>query len=191
MLVGMSLALTVLVAVLSTYTLLAQHMVRLANQQTLETEARRTLLAFEQDVRATTGLTSASSTGLTLTLPTATGSTDVSYAYYSSTTTVAGVSIPAESLVRRSPAASGIPRVLLRNILSSEFGSSPYTYGFTYYDASGQQYAHPVASSDLGGIKQLSLAFRTATGSTLTGTRTPTYIGATPRLILRNKPFLP
>lgn len=190
----MSVALIVMVAVLSSYTYLGRHLAQLVYQQTLESEARRTLLTFEQDVRSAISLSNPSASSVTFTIPSSGGTADVSYTYYSSATTVSGVAVPAQSLVRQVTApAAGTPLILLRNLVSQAsltFGSSPYTYGFKYYDATGTAYAAPISSSNLIGIKQVSLSFLTAAGSSSTGTATPNYYGTSPRLALRNKTLL-
>ena len=57
LMIGSALAATIMAAVLSTYIYLGRGLARLANQQTLETEARRTLAYFTQDVQSASGLT--------------------------------------------------------------------------------------------------------------------------------------
>jgi len=56
LLVGMSLALVVMTGVLSTFSFLGRNLNRLANQQQLETESRRALSYFNQDVRMANAL---------------------------------------------------------------------------------------------------------------------------------------
>ena len=73
---GMSLALMVMTAILSSYTFLGRSLARLVNQQSLQSEARRALAYFAQDVRMASGLTDTanlSATRVSLTLPTGTG----------------------------------------------------------------------------------------------------------------------
>ena len=55
LLVGMSLALVVMTGVLSTFSFLGRNLNRLANQQKLESEGRRALAYFAQDVRMASG----------------------------------------------------------------------------------------------------------------------------------------
>jgi prepilin-type N-terminal cleavage/methylation domain-containing protein len=56
LLVGMSLALIVMTGVLSTFSFLGRNLNRLANQQQLESESRRALAYFAQDVRMANAL---------------------------------------------------------------------------------------------------------------------------------------
>ncbi|HEX7631695.1 MAG TPA: prepilin-type N-terminal cleavage/methylation domain-containing protein, partial [Lacunisphaera sp.] len=51
LLIGMTLSLIVMTAVLTSYTFMGRNLFRLANQQTLQTQSRRTLQYFQQDVR--------------------------------------------------------------------------------------------------------------------------------------------
>jgi len=183
LLVGMSLALIVMTAVLSSFLFLGRNFTRLANQQTLENQGRRTLLTFEQDVRLASAITSASSSQLTLTIPPVSGSTatSITYAYDSAT----------DRLVRT---AGGTSRTLLENIVDTTFGVNPFTYGFKYHDSMGTQIAASTTASltagELLSVKQVSLSFLTATGVAANGTKTPNYYGTSARLALRNKPLL-
>ena len=183
LLVGMSLALMVMTAVLSTYTTLGRSFTRSlgvssANQPTLEGQARRTLATFAQDVRMASGLSGTPSVStVTLTLPTGTSTTTVAYTYNSGAGTLT-----------RTP-ASGTALVLHTNLLSCTFryfdssgnpfddGTAPYTTSFT-------------TSSSLG-IKQLSLTFTAQAGSATNGTQTQVYQIDSPRLLLRNRSLLP
>jgi type II secretory pathway pseudopilin PulG len=178
LLIGMALALTVMAAVLSAFAFLGRQLVRLSHQQTLETEARRTLAAFAQDARLATALTSPGATALTFTQPTATGTTTVAYTYYSAATTVSGVPIPAGSLTRTSP-SGGTPVILVRNLQS---------IAFTYFDASDNRITD--FTNKLSSIKKIALAFNTQTGRSADGTLTPVFSSASPRISLRNKPLL-
>lgn len=188
----MSLGLVVMIAVISSYLFLARNFTRLANQQTVEAQSRRLLGTFAQDVRNASSLTSASPSALTLTIPAAgaPADTNVSYTYYPSATTVGGVSIPAESLVRQSPATSGPPHVLLGNLVSLSFGASPYLYGFKYYDSAGAEIPAPISAVDLRSVKHISVSFLAAAGNASNGTKTANFHGNSPRLALRNKPLL-
>jgi prepilin-type N-terminal cleavage/methylation domain-containing protein len=197
--IGMSLALMVMTAVLSTYVTLGRNFTRSlgissANRPSLESQARRTLATFAQDVRMASGLDTTgvapkvvpSATKLTLILPSGTGTKYVTY-YFNATGSAVSLStytIPALSLVRIDLSA-GTALTLHTSLLSSGFS-------FSYYDSSG----NPYSSTDLSalnyfpGIKQLSLSFTSQSGSSTNGTLTQVYQTDSPRLMLRNKALL-
>jgi Tfp pilus assembly protein PilW len=171
LLIGATLSAAVMAAVLSSYIFVGRNLARLANQQVLETEGRRTLAYFARDIRLASGLSGTpSATSVTLSQPTSTGTTTVAYSYNSGAGTLT-----------RTP-ASGTAQVLLRNITAS---------GLTirYYDTSGNPYTTYV--DYLSGIKQISLEFSTQLGTAGNGTQTKVYELATNRLILRNRSLLP
>jgi Tfp pilus assembly protein PilW len=176
LLVGMSLALVVMTAVLSSYTFLGRSLFRLLNQQTLQTEARRTLQYFQQDVRMASGISSTpSSSSLILVLPTANNST----------TTITWVYDSSARTLTRTP-ASGTALVLLSNATSSTFA---------YYDSTGNAFTGATLSarSYLPSIKQISLNFTSQTGANSDGSRSPQtadYQVSSPRVTLRNQAFL-
>jgi hypothetical protein len=173
LLVGMSLALMVMTAVLTTYVTLGRNFTRLlgissSNQPTLESQARRTLAYFTQDVRMASGISGTpSATSLTLTLPTSTGTTTVTYAYDSTAQTLT-----------RTP-ASGSALTLHSGLLG---------FTFNYYDSSGNPYTS--YTNYLPGIKQLSFTLTSQAGSSVNGTLTQVYETDSPRLLLRNKALL-
>lgn len=171
LLIGMSLALMVMGAVLSSYLFLARNLARLANQQTLETQGRRALAYFAQDVRMASSLTSPSISSMTLTLPT----TTVTYTYDSSADTLT-----------RTP-AGGTAQILAPNLQS---------FYFRYYDDSGSPYdngssPYTTQTNYLSGIKQVSMSFSSRLGSSSNGTQTPVHQAVSPRLIIRNRQLLP
>lgn len=180
LLVGMSLSLIVMAGVLSTFNFLGRNLVRLANQQKLESESRRTLGYFAQDLRMATALGSPNASAVTLTIPTSSGTTTVLYTYHTTATTIGGVSIPAGSLSRRAP-AGGTPVILLNDIVSSGFA-------FAYYDRNDNavtDFPEKVLS-----IRKVSMSFSTQRGDSANGTRTRVHQAASPRLAFRNKPML-
>ena len=182
MLIGLSLSLMVMAAILSSYVFLARNFTRslgvtyAVNNQTtlsqlppLEAQLRTTLAYFAQDVRMATGISGTpSEDGVTLILPTATGTTTVTYAYD-------GV---ARTLTRTWSGLSG--QIIHHNLLGCTF---------SYFDAAGRPYTTYV--NHLLGIKQLSVAFTAQGGSATNQTLTQVYTGASPRLLLRNRSFLP
>ena len=198
----MSLALMVMTAVLTTYTSLARNFTRSlgissASQPTLESQARRTLAYFAQDVRmastiaATTTPASPNATTVTLTLPTGTGTNQVTYYYNSNAitsstnsdnVTVNGTSIEMQrqALTRCVYNGSTVTTLLLQ--------SSVLSCTFNYYDSSGNPYTS--YTNYLPGIKQLSVTFTTQAGSSTNGTLTQIYQTDSPRLLVRNKTLL-
>ena len=171
LLIGATLSAAVMAAVLSSYLYVGRNLARLANQQVLETEGRRTLAYFSRDIRIARDISGPpSATSVTLSQPTNTGTTTVAYSYNSGAGTLT-----------RTP-ASGTAQVLLRNITAS---------GLTirYYDTSGNPYTTYV--DYLSGIKQISLEFSTQLGTAGNGTQTKVYELASNRLILRNRALLP
>jgi prepilin-type N-terminal cleavage/methylation domain-containing protein len=208
LLVGMSLALMVMTAVLSTYTTLGRSFTRSlgvssANQPTLEGQARWTLATFAQDVRMASGLTviSASPTAPTssrvdLIVPSGTGNNLVTY-YYNSTpisgaTTSDNVTINGSSIAMRREA---LTRCFYNGstVTSQLLHANLLTCTFSYYDSSGNAYSASdlTAKNYLVGIKQLSLGFTAQAGSATNGTLTQVYQTDSPRLLLRNRSLLP
>ena len=192
LLVGATLSAAIMAAVLSSYIYLGRSMGRLTNQQSLETEARRTLAYFTQDVQSASGLTDTANLGATrvsLIVPASTGTNTITY-YYNNTAadlpvTISGTSVnmQANALTRCVYNGTAITsQLLLRNIAANGLA-------LKYYDGSGREYAS--YTNYLLGIKQLALQFSTQTGTAGNGTQTLVYQGSSSRLIMRNKAFLP
>ncbi len=193
LLVGMTLALMVMTAVLSTFGFLGRNLNRLANQQLLESEARRALAYFAQDVRMASGLSSPGEAQLELAVPAGTATRKIIY-YYNSTATAATVSIgatgdqvsvtaPGNSLVRffedTANPNTGSTVTLLRNLLSCDFD---------YRDVSNN--AVTDFTNKVSSIKKVALEFRSQTGDSANGTLAPVYPCASPFLAIRNKALL-
>jgi len=193
----MTLSLMVMTAVLSTYVFLARNFTRSlgltsSNQPTLNSQSRRVLSAFAQDVQMASAISGIPGTNsATFVLPTGSGTKSVAY-YFNSTaapvpTTLAGysTSVPAMSLVRVD-GSSGATLTLHSNLL---------TFTISYYDASGGLYtvfSDSVAGfSSYLGIKQVGIDFTAQAGSATNGTLTQIFSSASPRLLLRNKGLLP
>lgn len=186
LLIGLSLALTVMTAVLSSYVFVARSFTRtiglgLLNQPTLETQGRRALAYFAQDVQMTSAISNPTDSEITLTVPLSTGGTkNVTY-YYNNTAaavSVYSVTVPAFALARIDRATSTI-LTLHTNLLSCSF---------TYYDVSGNPYT--IYTAYLIGIKQVSMAFTAQAGSSVNNTLTQVYTVASPKLLFRNKSLL-
>jgi Tfp pilus assembly protein PilW len=195
LLIGAALSAAVMAGVLSSYIYIGRSLARLANQQTLETEGRRTLANFSRDVRMASGLvavatspTSPAANRVDLTLPAGNATNTVTYYHNngaSAAVTIHGTSItmPANSLTRCVYNGTTVTHLtLLRNITTS---------GLTmrYFDGTDSAYAG--YTDYLPGIKQISLEFNTQLGNSGNGTRTRIHQVASPRLILRNRTLLP
>jgi hypothetical protein len=179
-LIGLSLALMVMTAVLTTYVTVGRNFTRSlgissANQPTLESQARRTVATFTQDVRIAVDISGTpSASAVTLTLPISSGTMTVAYSYNS-----------AAGTLTRTPSV-GAAQVLHSNLL---------TCVFRYYDTSGNPYdngssPYTTVTTYPAGIKQVSLYFTSQAGNATNGTLTQIYENDTQRLILRNKTLL-
>jgi prepilin-type N-terminal cleavage/methylation domain-containing protein len=175
LLVGLSLALTVSTAVLSSYLFMAKNLGRSLNQQTLEVEGRRAVSYLIQDVRLSSGVSGTpSASAVTFTIASGATTTTVAYSYDSST-----------GKLTRTP-SGGSAIVLVSNLTELYF---------RYYDEAGVAYdngskPYTTQTTYMAGLKQVSLTFASRTGSALNGTQTPANYFATPRLLLRNRPLL-
>ncbi len=160
--VATSLLAIVLAGVLAAYLFVGRNLTRLVNLQHQEVESRRTLRTFTQDVSAAIQLSTATATAITLSKPTAGGTTTVAYAY----------SAAGGTLVRTE---GGTPQTLLSGLT---------TFSITYYNEAGT-----VITSSPQSVKAIELAFASASGSATSGTRA-SYSTVSPRVLLRNKPAL-
>ena len=183
----MSLALFLMLAILSSFVFLGKNFTRtlgigVASQPTLESQSRRTIETFVQDVQATSAISSPTASEVTLSIPWDKGGTkNVTY-YYNSTAspvTIYGVTVAANSLARidRSDTTQ---RLLHTNLLSCSF---------SYYDSTGNPYTSYV--NYLTGIKQISMLLSAQAGSSTNNTLTEVYSLSSPRLMLHNKTMLP
>lgn len=209
LLVGATLSAAIMAAVLSSYIYLARNLGRLTTQQTLETESRRALAYFAQDVQSSTGLATSITPAnykLALTVPTATGSNVVIY-YYNST--AATTSTESDTVVIYSTNVAmrrqGLTRcvyngttvtsqILLRNITDNNASTTSDLY-FRFYDAAGNPYdngsvPYTTGTTYFSGVKQLTMQFSTQAGTAAAGTRTVVNQVASGRLVMRNRPLL-
>ena len=186
LLIAMSLSLMIMTAMLSSYVFIGRSFTRTlgiasANQPTLESQGRRAVAYFTQDVRMASGRTGTiSASELTLMLPTSSGSTNITYYYNSTaaTVTVYGVVTLANSLTRIDRSTStGL--TLETNLLSCTF---------RYTDAAGNPYTTYV--NYLSGIKRISFASTAQTGSSVNGTLSQVYEFDSASMLLRNTPLL-
>lgn len=209
LMIGVSLSMIVMGAVLSSYVFVARAYTKTigfgdANQPTLESQSRRTLAIFAQDAQVTLGILATptatypvSDKEVTLIVPRATGGTkNVTY-YYNDTTAAVSVtkntdtgsdtvSVPATSLVRIDWSGSTATALTLHSSLKS--------FAFTYYDTfadvdvTGTARPYLTYVNYLIGIKQVSfkLTAQAGTGSNVT----QLYKIASPRYAFRNKSLL-
>lgn len=173
LMIGISLSLIILTAVLSSYVLIGRNFTRSlgitsASQPNLESQGRRTLAMFTQDVEIAVGITGTpTASSMTLTLPTSSGTMTVAYTYDSSAGTLT-----------RTPSV-GIAQVLHSNLL---------TCVFTYYDSSNNPYT--TFTNYLPGIKQVSFTLTAQGGNSTNKTLSAVYKLGSPKLVLRNKAML-
>jgi type II secretory pathway component PulJ len=198
LLVGATLSAAVMAAVFSSYLYLGRSLARLANQQILETEARRTLGYFIQDVQTATGLADTanlSATRLSLTVPGGTATNTITY-YYNNTAAAAAVTINGTSITM-APAAltrcvydgvSVTSQTLLRDITDNDT-TTTNDLTISYYDSSGNVYTG--YTEYLPGIKQVALQFSAQSGNAAIGTQTRVNQVMSSRVIFRNRGFLP
>jgi hypothetical protein len=205
-LVGAALSAAVMAAVLSSYIYMGRGLGRLANQQTLEAEGRRTLALFERDVRMASSLvtvstspTSPAANRVDLTVPTASGTNIITYYYNhkrdSDPITVNGtnLSMPANSLTRcvyNGTTVSAFTLLRLRNARDPIVGTRN-DLTLRYYDSSGNEYTS--YTNYLPGIKQLTIEFTSLNGNNTDDTTSPqtaTYQAKSARIILRNRALL-
>lgn len=196
LMIALSLSLMVLAAVFSSYLFLAKNFTRQlgvssANQPTLQSQAARTIAAFEEDVKMAQRISAPSGdTQLTLTISTSSTPKNIYY-YFNGSDNAATVplggsdeTIAPHTLVRKED--SGPIRAIHSTLLTCRFtyfdaSSAP----FTVLDSGTAGYSSPL------GIKQVSLAFTSQSGNAAIGTLTPVFSYASPRVVMRNKPLLP
>jgi Tfp pilus assembly protein PilW len=207
LLIGATLSAMVMAGVLSSYIYMGRSLARLANQQTLEAEGRRTLAYLNQDVRMASDITvtpqTAPSFYVTFTIArSGTGAQQVIY-YYNSTasaipTSISGtsVSVPAHSLMRVVSTGSAVLypiQTVLSNIVSTNEGCYLrfFDVAGSAYDSGTAPYTPDFTASSSLGIKQIALTFKTQLGTASNSTQTKVYQVASNRMILRNRTLLP
>lgn len=212
LLIGATLSAAIMAAVLSSYIFLGRNLARLANQQTLETESRRALAYFVQDVQSSSGFASSMPFGnyrLALTVPTSTGSVIITYYYNSNvlTTSVQTDDVPVNGItvkMRRQSLTRCVynpsngaftSQTLVRNISDNSAGTTADLF-FRYYDSAGNPCDNgsspyttvmPYSSS---GVRQLTLQFSLQAGVASNGTQTVVNQITSGRVAMRNKPYL-
>lgn len=151
----------VFAGIFAAYLFVGRNLTRLVNFQRQEVESRRALRQFTQDLSAAISLTTATSTQIALTKPTATGTTTVSYTYSS-----------ANGMLTRTDTAG------TRTILS---GLTAFT--LSYFNETGS------STASTQSVKGVEFSYSSAVGTAASGTRA-SYTTVSPRVVLRNKPAL-
>jgi len=209
-LIGLTLSLMVMGAVLSGYVFLGRNFSRTlgissANEPTLESQGRRTLSSFMQDVRMASGLITTLPTIpdtfenlLKLKIPSTSNSSGTSTILYYYNPASSSVYLHTSDVIDGTPDATtvelfshSLTRVVLDTSRTTQvLHRSLLSCTFSYYDSSGNPYTvfDPSSSSfsSLSGIKQIAITFSSQGGNVANGTQTPVYSSASPRVILRN-----
>ncbi len=156
-----SLSAIVFAAILSAYLFIGRNLTRLASNQSLDVETRRTLRQMTTDVSEAITITSAGATSMTLTKLGASGNVTVSYVYNSGT-----------QELNRTVGTS-----------TTKLLSKAESLAFTYYAENG------ATTTDTKSVKSVELSFTIAAGSQANGTLAR-YRSVSPRVIMRNKQVL-
>lgn len=191
--IGMTLALIVMAAMMNTFLYLGRNLNRLANQHLLETTSRLTLSQFGRDARqaeAASNTADLDSAGPTTAptdsavkfwnIPTSNGGvTNVTYDFNSITQTLT-----------RSDSASGTSRVILRYIQYFDLNyfntwGLPQTSATSPYNQSSIPNVISIKCVEL----RVTMRMGDKTNNT-TGFMTPEYSAVSPRLALRNRNLL-
>jgi len=161
----------VLSGVLSSFVLLGQNCYNAANYSVMEAESRRALETFTREARMADNVTWNSASSVTLSVPGASSSYLVTYAYDSAT-----IGATARSFYRRlGDASSTNPRlVLVRQVSEFAFRRYKVINGVDFTAANNLE------------TKQLQISLRTIRTGATTVNATNAVLSA--RTILRNKP---
>lgn len=176
LMVGMSISLVVIAGILSAYTFVGRHLVRLGNQQQIEAISRRAFNLLADDVGKATSVDLASSTQLAFTLLPPNANT-IRTVKYSCASTGVG---PLTRVVVDKVTVAG---VTTPTTTTTTLFDSSTTLDFNYFNLAGK------TTSTLLGIKRIELALTSKTGSSASRTLM-SYSAVSPRLVLRNKPML-
>lgn len=180
-------------ALLSSYVFLGRNFTRSlgissANEPTLESQGRRALSYFSQDVRMASGIVGTPTADeVTLEIFTSTSSKTITYFFNNSGVddTAHGSTIKTNTLTRIDN-VTGVPLTLHTELVPFPDGTLPH---FSFYDNSGNAYTS--YTNYLPGITQIAISFSARGGNSINGTLTPIYEIVSQRIILRNKQLLP
>lgn len=169
--IGSTLGSIVLLGVLSSFLMLGRSGARLSNYQDMESQSRKALEEFAQDVRMSSGLTTNSSSSITLSVTdsyTSDGNM-VTYAYGSVTV---GSTTYSNVFYRRpgNTSSTSTATVLMRNVTSCTFNR---------YDRLG------AATTSDSSTKRIELSLKSSITSATTATATENAISST--YVMRNK----
>jgi hypothetical protein len=186
LLIGVSLSLIVITAVLSSYVFLARNFTRSiglasSNKPSLVNQSRIAVTYLSQDVRMATGITGTlSASEVTLIVPTNSGTKNITYYYNSSSSSVTVYSVTVEP--------TSFSRIDRSNSTLLTLQTNLLTCTLTYYDGSGYPYTTYV--NYLKGIKSLALSSTAQAGSSVNGTLSAIYQTSSAPLVFRNKSLL-
>lgn len=198
LMIAMSISMVVIAALLSSYTFLGRNLVRYSNQQQLETQSRRMLQMFSQDVHMATDVPSFSANQVILRLPNGTSGTsffDVAYAYNTNAGTYSVTLLKTDDTTGTysytTTATGTLTRIDYTNgalTLLTGISTAP-VFSFTYLDQQGVTLTP--SSTYAFRIKQIEVAnFIAISGTASAGTQS-SFTGASARFVLRNKYLIP
>jgi hypothetical protein len=200
--VAMSIAMVILAAILSSYTFLGRNLIRDSNQQQLEALSRRMLQTLASDAHMADRVASsydpannitqdsvwqamptANRVAFRLSVPNGSGGTYIYAVTYAYDTNAGTLTRTVSSGVSSGTPPSGLnsnPLILLRG-LPKAGGADPLWAGFIYLDQQNLSAANTLS------IKKVEVsAYTIAAGTAAAGTKSR-FIGASARLVLRNK----
>jgi Tfp pilus assembly protein PilW len=175
MMVSIAIAMVIFLAVLGAYYYLARNLTRLANTQSLEVANRRAIYLFTRDVSTAKQIT-ASATQITLLVPVPPSYKTVVYIYAVTNGTGALTRTATPATAAEDVSDSSLPQAHILGNLTA--------FSFNFYGLDG------TALTTLGSpIKAVEFTYSTSTGASANGTLS-NYSAVSPRVILRNKPYL-
>jgi type II secretory pathway pseudopilin PulG len=205
LMVAMSLAMMVIAAILSSYTFLGRNLVRYANQQQLEVQSRRALQMFTSDVHMANRvayaydttkditqdstwqtLPTSSQVTFRLSTPDASGGTFVYAVTYAYSTAAGTLTRSVSSGVGSGspPASFNATSLTLLSGLPKSGDPGGVWAGFKYLDSQGWTVT---GSNYPFRIKQISMGAFTLTNGTGSAGTQSRLVGASARVVLRNK----
>jgi prepilin-type N-terminal cleavage/methylation domain-containing protein len=168
LMVSLSVAAIVLGGVLGAYLFLGRNLTRLVNLQQQQTQTRRALRNFTQDLSATVQVTTATVSQIALSKTITGGTAAVTYTY-----TAPSPATAANGTLTRTDSTG--TTTLLSGLTS---------FAFAYFTESGAS-----VSASPQSVKSVEFAFTSAAGSSSTGTLA-SYTSVSPRVVLRNRAAL-
>jgi prepilin-type N-terminal cleavage/methylation domain-containing protein len=180
LMVAMSISVVIFTAVLGAYIFLGRNLTRLANIQKLEVADRRAIYLFTRDVSTAQQITATATPypTIALTIPQLSPlppSKTVTYQFRN-------------GALYRAATPPGSPEDVSSDITTSnaQILGDLTAFAFNYFGMDGSLLAPPLSGN---AIKFVEFTFTTSTGDPANGTQT-TFTATSPRVALRNKPFL-